>query len=339
MPDEQLTSDVGLVTAERDDAVGDQRDAVQGDPLVGQRGLALLRPVRLGVGALDQVAAEPLGPQRVDRGVLARVEPRGLDQLGRHHQVGLRLEQPRAGEDREPRAAGAEVVAAVAVAQADVREQAGEQRLVDPVLVRPLALGGGVSRPEPDLLGHLTQLRLEVLPLPDAQVVEVLLPAHPPEGARAHLLLLRPEVPPEVDPGQEVRARVAEARVQLVGTGPVLDRSLARVLDRQRRGDHQHVAQAALPVGLEDHPGHPRVDRQPGELAADAGQLEPRSGATSALGGPGQRAELLQQLYAGPHGPLVGRVHEREPLDLARARARSSGGSRSPARCAGSPAR
>ena len=105
--------------------------------------------------------------------------------------------------------------------------------------------------------------------------------------------------------------------MQLVGAGPVLDRPLARVLDRQGRGDHQHLAQAALTVGLQDHPRQPRVDRQPGELAADPRELEPRPVPATAVGGPGQRTELLQQLYAGAHGPLVGRVDEREPLDLA----------------------
>ena len=103
---------------------------------------------------------------------------------------------------------------------------------MDAVLVgpRPPVASPGLS---PTCSGDLAQLGLEVLPLAHPQVVEVLLAAHPPEGARAHLLLLRPQVAPEVQPGQEVRAWVAEARVQLVGAGPVLDGPLARVLDRQ----------------------------------------------------------------------------------------------------------
>ena len=60
--------------------------------------------------------------------------------------------------------------------------------------------------------------------------------------------------------------------MQLVGACLLLDGPLARVLDGQRGGDHQHLAQAAEPVGLEDHPAQPRVDGQPGQLAAEPGQ-------------------------------------------------------------------
>ena len=59
-------------------------DAVQGDPLVGHHGRALLGPVRLGVGALDQVRADLLGPLGLDRGVLAGPEAAGLDELAGH---------------------------------------------------------------------------------------------------------------------------------------------------------------------------------------------------------------------------------------------------------------
>ena len=62
---------------------------------------------------------------------------------------------------------------------------------------------------------------------------------------------------------------VLEAGVLLVGLRPVLDRSLARVLQRQGRRDHEHLAQAAEPLGLEDHPAQPGVDRQPGQPRAD----------------------------------------------------------------------
>ena len=103
MPDEQLAGHVGLVATERHDAVGDQWYAVQGDALVGLGRGTLLRPVRLRVRPLHQVTAQPLGPHRVDGGVLPSPQPARLDQLGGHHQVGLGLEQPGAREDREPR--------------------------------------------------------------------------------------------------------------------------------------------------------------------------------------------------------------------------------------------
>ena len=129
--------------------------------------------------------------------------------------------------------------------------------------------------------------RLEVLPLAHPQVVEELAPAHPPERA-AELALLLLQVAPEVEPGEEVGGLVLEPRVLLVGLRALLRRALAGVLDRQRRGDHEHLAHAAEPLGLQDHPAQAWVDRQPGEPPADLG--EPLVG--------GEGAELLEQCHA-----------------------------------------
>ena len=65
---------------------------------------------------------------------------------------------------------------------------------------------------------------------------------------------------------------VREPRVLLVGLGLLLGGPLARVLQRQRRCDHDHLADAAEALGLEDHPGQPRVDRQPRQPLADLGE-------------------------------------------------------------------
>jgi hypothetical protein len=330
VPDEELARQDRVDLAEADQPVRGQRDAVQGDPLVAHHRGALARPVRLGVAALDQVLPQPFRPRRVDRGVLPAPQARGLDQLGGHHEVRLPPGQARAREDREPGTARTQVLGQRPPAaapstggrapsrlrlllQADVREQAGQQGLVDPVVVRFVRV---LARREPDLPRDLPQLRLELLPLADPQVVQVLLAAHPAERRRAALLLLAAQVAPEVQPRHEVGAVVAEAGVELVGPGPVLDRPLARVLDRQRGGDHEHLAQTAEPVGLEDHPAQPRVDRQPREPAPDRGQPVAR-------GAPGaQRAQLLEQLDARADVALVGRVDEREPGDVAEAQRR-----------------
>ena len=56
---------------------------------------------------------------------------------------------------------------------------------------------------------------------------------------------------------------VLEAGVRLVGLGLLVDRPLARVLDRQGGDDDEHLAGAAEPPGLDDHPAQPRVERQP----------------------------------------------------------------------------
>ena len=62
------------------------------------------------------------------------------------------------------------------------REQPGQQRLVDAVGVAASSAGLADLRGSSSLR-DLAQLGLEVLPLPDPQVVEVLALAHPPERA------------------------------------------------------------------------------------------------------------------------------------------------------------
>ena len=63
-----------------------------------------------------------------------------------------------------------------------------------------------------------------------------------------------------------------EPAVQLVGLLPMLRRPFPRILDRQSGHDDQHLAQAPLPLGGEQHPTHSRVDRQSGQLASDRAQ-------------------------------------------------------------------
>ena len=341
VPDEELASQRRVDAAVLHQAVGDQRYAVQRHALAGHDGRALARPVGLGVGPLDQVGAEAFGPLGVDRGVLAGPEAGGLDELGAHQEAGVAALEHAAGEHREPGVAGADVLPQRAplaglgllplLQRADVAEQAGQQGLVDAVLV------GGVRR-VPDvelhLLGDLAQLGLVVLPLADPHVVEVLALAHPPEGARRQLLLLLLDVAPQVEPGEEVAGLVREAGVQLVGLRALLLRPLARVLDREGGGDHEHVAHAPEALGLEDHPAQPRVDRQPGQALADGGEAyagrgraadaavtdrrsrpDRRCGAVSR----GDRAELLEQVGAGLDVAAVGRLDEGEAGDVTEA--------------------
>ena len=185
-----------------------------------------------------------------------------------------------------------------------------------------LLVGRAESRPRRllaelhlQLPAHLTQLGLEVLPLTDPQVVEVLAPAHPPERARRQLALLGAQVAPEVQPGQEVGGRVLEAGVQLVRLRLLLQGPLAGVLQRERRGDDQDLADAPEPLGLQDHPAEPRVDRQPGQPPAHLGQPRPAPPVGRACRDHG--AELLEQLHARRDVAPVGRLDEREATDVA----------------------
>ena len=55
--------------------------------------------------------------------------------------------------------------------------------------------------------GHLAQLRMQILPFPNPQVVQVFRPAHSPEGVAGTYFRLIGEIVPEVQRGQEIGLR------------------------------------------------------------------------------------------------------------------------------------
>ena len=168
-------------------------------------------------------------------------------------------------------------------------------------------LGGLLVERDPQLLGRAPQLAGEVLPLAHAHVVQVLGLAALAELAAGERALLLAQVAPEVEVGEEVRGLVGEARVLLVGLRALLLRALARVLDRERGDDRDHLGGAVELARLEDHPAHPRVDLELRQAPAGLRQ------APVAV----DRPQLLQQPDAVADLAAVGRVQEREVLDVA----------------------
>ncbi len=156
-----------------------------------------------------------------------------------------------------------------------MREEPGEQGAVDAVGVRRAGRlrASGRRHCKPQRLREPHELAVEVLPLAHPQVVQELGLAHPAEGTARELPLSLLEVVPEVQEAQEVARRVDEPRVEPVGLFPLLERSLAGVLDREPRDDREHLARDALRLRLEHHARESRFDRQAGELAADAREL------------------------------------------------------------------
>ncbi len=237
----------------------------------------------------------------------ASPQPARLDELGRDDPLRLLAGESGAGPDREAGAAGAEVVAAVRVAHPDVGEQAGEQRGGD----AGRGTGGRVRR-HALLAGDRAQLAVQVLPFAHPQVVQELALAHPAELVRRQRLLLLAEVAPQLEVGGEVGGWVGEAGVHRVGGLLLVGGPLARVLDGQGRDDHEHLGEAALPVGLEQDAGVARVDGQLGQAATVGGQPLARVGLVGV-----DRADLVQQGEAVGDAAPVRRVDEREGLDVA----------------------
>src|SRR5204862_5647300 len=118
------------------------------------------------------------------------------------------------------------------------------------------------------------------------------------------------QVAPQVQEADEVRLLVLEAGVLLVGLRALLERAHARVLDRERRRDDDDLVRAAEAIGLEDHPREARVD---GKLSEPATQ---RREAVAGRRRRVERAELVQERDAVADLAAVGRVEEREVLDL-----------------------
>ncbi len=114
---------------------------------------------------------------------------------------------------------------------------------------------------------------MQVLPFADTQPVQELVATHLAELAPAQLLPLLAQVRPQLQVGQEVGVLHVEARVLLVGGLLELGGAFPDVLDRQCRDDDQHLVQAPVAVRLDEHPGHPRIDRELGEFAAGGGEL------------------------------------------------------------------
>src|SRR5680860_1457540 len=79
---------------------------------------------------------------------------------------------------------------------------------------------------------------VDVLPFPDAALVQILVATHPAELARCSRLAFCLDVLPQVQSGEQIRCGIPEPGVQLVGMLAVLCRTFPRVADRERGGDH-----------------------------------------------------------------------------------------------------
>ena len=294
----------------RHEPVAHDGHAVEHGLLVHHCRRALPRPHRLRITVLEQVFRGVFDPFRLDLGHIARPEPRGFNELGGHEELWRLLAQAGTWEDHEAGAAGALELLRVAVACADVRQKAGQQRLMDGVRV-PLAGDLRGHRPT-ELLGHLAQLAHQVVPLANAHVVQEFALHALAECVAGELVARVVDVVPQLERRQEVRGLVLEAGVRLVGLGLVLQGSLADVLDGHAGDDHGDVVKHAQRIGFNEHACHARVDRDAGEVAPDVGEHW-RAAALLVC----DRAELVEQQQAVAHRLVVRRLDEGELGDVA----------------------
>ena len=285
----------------RDPAVRVDRQPVERSALERDHLAAPRVPLRLLVAALDEMAADIFEPARLDRAHRAREEARRLHQLGgRDPTAGLFHRGARM--DPELDAARAGVARLRLIPYANVAKQPGGQCTMDgAVALRRFRVHRGLTPAE--LAQRTRELPGDIAPLAHARHREEILAA----GA-LHLVL---EERGELEETQEIRALVRKARMALVGGRGLVERPLARVLHRERRGDEPHLRDAAFLARGDQHAADAWVERQARELGADRGELVRFI----------DRAELSQQRITIGDGARRGRVEEREVGDFAKAQA------------------
>ena len=160
--DEQVTRRRWIDAVVANGAPADDRQPVERHRFRGDRPAGLSIPTRLAVGALDDVVADALGPFRLHGRHPPRPQPIRFHELGRHHPTGRLLRQHGTGGDDELRAGAPAVLTRVVVTETEVRQQAGEDGLVDVV---GMAAGAGFGtrprpatsrRPDTEVSGDLT---------------------------------------------------------------------------------------------------------------------------------------------------------------------------------------
>ena len=269
--DEHLAGGGRIDAVVRHRAVDDDGHTIERRLLVRHGRAALGGPMRLGVLVLEQVRGQLFHPRRLDARGVAGEGAGGLDDLRGHHPARRLLRQRRRRVHQELGVAGAGELLALALAHADLRQQAGQQRLVD-------GIGGGLvalGRPVPTQIGDdLVELADQVLPFAHAHVVQELALAHLAELVAGQLAALVLQVLPQLQVGQEVAGGVLEAGVRLVGLRLLFQWPFTHVLQAQCRDDHGHGLECAIGVGLDQHARQPRVDGDARQFAAGGGQGE-----------------------------------------------------------------
>ena len=253
--------------------------------------------------------ADALDPHRIDTGRRPREQPRGLDQLGRHHPAAALLCQRRTGPDEEADPARAAVgglaIVGIERLEAHVAEQPGQQRGVQLLEGRRAGID-----PPAEFGDLLRQLAVHVAPLAHAaRRDEVRLQVVGQLAVGLLVLDALADERPQLQQRLEVAALVGELFVRLIGRLLRLERPLARVLHAERGGNHQHLGKRLLVARGQQHAADARIERQARQLAPDRRQRALRI----------DRVEFGQQVIAVSNGPTRRRLHKRKRAHIAQA--------------------
>ena len=299
--------DVGI--ARRPSSV--QHQPVQGATFPGTHRAGGLRPVRFGHLPPEQVSPDLLQPFGFDPRDTASEKPRGFHEFSTDQPFARLLRKRGARMRPEPDSARTEIAPRLGPGRildpaADMAQQTREQGLVNRIEGRweLVLLPSVFGAQDMELAMHVapfahTHVRQEMLPAPGLLLAPRFV---------AHDLL--PRVPQIAEP-QELGALIllaaAESGVCLISRGAALLRTLARILDRKRSRDHQHLGEAAALACGEQHAADLGVERQSRQFASDRRQFARLVVA--------HRAEFCQQLVTVGDHARQRRIDEREVLD------------------------
>ncbi len=169
-------------------------------------------------------------------------------------------------------------------------------------------VGQCVGPAPPEFLHLLGERAVQIAPLDQAQIGHEVRAAAFDQPAMAEALGERVgQELPQRKQAEEIRTLVAKAQVRLIGRLLLFQRPFARIGNRQRAGNDQHLGKATVVARGENHAPDARVDRQLRELATEGGEFAPRV----------DGRELVQQLVAVGNGAGAGRLEKRKRRRLA----------------------
>jgi len=290
-----------------DQRVVDAALAVDDQPIqsgaFGSRDLrAAFFPARLAPGFFQQMGTDALQPFRLYLCNATCVQARGIDQFGGHDPAPRLLDQAGTGPDVKLDTARAEKIRFVFSLEADIAEQAGQQRGMQ------ILVGSGRFVQAPALFAHDgQQLRMHVTPFAQPQLRQEVGATIVLQLAIGFFVLDRVFEPfPDFQITLEFRFLVGEFLVGGIGGRLRLHRPIARVLHRQGGRDDQHLGQADIFQRSQDHAPDARIERQLGQFVAQRRQRIVVI----------DRTQFLQQLVTVGNRASRRRLDERKGFDI-----------------------